>query len=132
MENFHDLAWFFYLNSFCIDLILPRMKIIIFEFLVLIKYFLFIISILGILVLAHRKNLIQAIEQCTFFIYFQGCSSPTTWYSSPPLFFKSWFSSPSGSRKKVLLDGTAIKKNFFCGFRTTLSHFISFPTALLL
>ena len=36
------------------------MKIIIFEFLVLIKYFLFIISILGILVLAHRKNLVQA------------------------------------------------------------------------
>ena len=33
----------------------PRMKIIIFEFLTLIKYFLFIISILGILVLAHRK-----------------------------------------------------------------------------
>ena len=39
----------------------PRMKIIIFEFLVLIKYFLFIISILGILVLAHRKKLVQAI-----------------------------------------------------------------------
>ena len=36
------------------------MKIIIFEFLVLIKYFLFIISILGILVQAHRKNLVQA------------------------------------------------------------------------
>ena len=37
-----------------------RMKIIIFEFLVLIKYSLFIISILGILVLAHRTNLVQA------------------------------------------------------------------------
>ena len=36
------------------------MKIIIFEFLVLIKYFLFVISILGILVLAHRKILVQA------------------------------------------------------------------------
>ena len=36
------------------------MKIIIFEFFVLIKYFLFIISILGILDLAHRKNLVQA------------------------------------------------------------------------
>ena len=36
------------------------MKIIIFEFFVLIKYFLFIISILGILVLAHQKNLVQA------------------------------------------------------------------------
>ena len=43
----------------------PRMKIIIFEFLVLIKYFSFIISILGILVQAHQKNLVQAIVQCT-------------------------------------------------------------------
>ena len=42
------------------------MKIIIFEFLVLIKYFLFIISILGILVLAHRKNLVQANVQCSY------------------------------------------------------------------
>ena len=41
------------------------MKIIIFEFLVLIKYFLFIISILGILVLANRKNLVQAIRTGT-------------------------------------------------------------------
>ena len=38
----------------------PRMKMIIFEFLVLIKYFLFITSILGILVQAHQKNLVQA------------------------------------------------------------------------
>ena len=38
----------------------PRMKIVIFEFLVLIKYFLFIIYILGTLVLAHRKNFVQA------------------------------------------------------------------------
>ena len=45
----------------------PRMKIIIFEFLVLIKYFLFIISILGILVQAHRKNLVQANVQCTMY-----------------------------------------------------------------
>ena len=36
------------------------MKIIIFDILVLIKYFLFIISISGILDLAHRKNLVQA------------------------------------------------------------------------
>ena len=42
---------------------LPPMKIIIFEFLCLIKYFLFIISILGILVQAHRKKLVQASEQ---------------------------------------------------------------------
>ena len=38
----------------------PRMKIIIFEFSVLIKYFLYTISILGILVLAHQQNLVQA------------------------------------------------------------------------
>ena len=43
------------------------MKIIIFEFLALIKYFLFIISILGILVQAHRKNLVQATVQCTVY-----------------------------------------------------------------
>ena len=42
------------------------MKIIIFEFFVLIKYFIFIISILGILDLAHRKNLVQA--YCTMYI----------------------------------------------------------------
>ena len=38
----------------------PRERMIIFEFLVLIKYFLFMIPILGILNLAHRKNLVQA------------------------------------------------------------------------
>ena len=36
------------------------MKISIFEFFVLIKYFLIIISILGILDLAHRTNLVLA------------------------------------------------------------------------
>ena len=36
------------------------MKIIIFAFLVLIKHFIFKISILGILVLAHRKKFVQA------------------------------------------------------------------------
>ena len=45
----------------------PRMKIIIFKFLVLIKYFLLIISILGILVLAHRKNLVRANVYCTMY-----------------------------------------------------------------
>ena len=43
------------------------MNKIIFEFLVLIKYFLFIISILGILVLAHRKNLVQATNHIVVF-----------------------------------------------------------------
>ena len=38
----------------------PHMKIIIFEFFISIKYFLFIFSILGILDLAHQKNLVQA------------------------------------------------------------------------
>ena len=42
------------------------MKIIIFEFFVLIKYLLFIISILGILDLAHRKKLVQASVQSLF------------------------------------------------------------------
>ena len=53
------------------------MKIIIFEFLGLIKYFLFIISILGILVQAHRKNLVQAIVHCTtMYIYYSvHCSA---------------------------------------------------------
>ena len=41
------------------------MKIIIFEFFVLIKYFLFFISILGILELAHRKKLVQASANLT-------------------------------------------------------------------
>ena len=44
------------------------MKIIIFEFFVLIEYFLFIISILGILDLAHRKKILQAIVHCTMYI----------------------------------------------------------------
>ena len=35
------------------------------EFLVLISFFLFIISIRGILILAHRKNLVQANVHCT-------------------------------------------------------------------
>ena len=39
---------------------LSRMKIIIFEFFVLINYFSFIISISGILDMEHRKNLVQA------------------------------------------------------------------------
>ena len=38
----------------------PRMKIIYFEFVASIKYFLSINSIIGILELAHRKNLVQA------------------------------------------------------------------------
>ena len=38
---------------------------IIFEFSVLIKYFLFLIFILGILELTHRTNLVQATVQCT-------------------------------------------------------------------
>ena len=43
----------------------PGMKIIIFEFFALIKCLLFTISILGILDLANRKNLVQAIVQRT-------------------------------------------------------------------
>ena len=74
-----------YLNFFFFFLALvklkmpPRMKIIIFEFFVLIKHFLFIISILGILDLAHRKNFVQAIVQCTL-----GCPKKTN------IFCESW------------------------------------------
>ena len=50
------------------------MKIFIFEFLVLIKYFLFFIFILGILVQAHQKNLVQAIVHCT---QYTGCLKKT-------------------------------------------------------
>ena len=45
------------------------MKKFIFELLVFIKYFLFIISILGILVLAHRTNLVQANVHCTLHLH---------------------------------------------------------------
>ena len=56
-----------------------RMKIISFEFFVLIKYFYFIISILLILDQAHRKNLVQANVHCTVHIY-QNTSPPFEYF----------------------------------------------------
>ena len=58
------------------------MKIIIFELLLLIKYFLYIISILGILELAYRKNLVQASIQSSIDDILRAYRS----YTRSPLF----------------------------------------------
>ena len=107
---------------------LPPIKIIIFEFFVLIEYFLFIISILGILVQAHRKiwyRLMHILQLKYKYIWKEHWLLPVE-------FFFQIIECPSSS-DIFTYDYVKIKKYiFYQCFSVLLCKVVSFSVSLFL